>query len=58
MFSFVFKILFSFYPCDILKVICNLFLFKILFYFSSQIFYKKIPTFEKKFFFFPCSLFF
>ena len=41
MLLFVLKILFSFYPCDILKVICNLFLFKILFYFSSQIFYKK-----------------
>lgn len=31
MLLFVLKILFSFYPCDILKVICNLFLFKILF---------------------------
>lgn len=45
MFLFVFKILFSFFPCDILKVICNLFLFKILFYFFSQIFYKKISYF-------------
>lgn len=45
MFSFVFKVLFSFYPCDILKVICKVFLFKILFYFFSQIFYKKISYF-------------
>lgn len=42
MLFFVLKILFSFYPCDILKVICKVFLFKILFCFFSQIFYKKI----------------
>lgn len=52
MLFFVLKILFSFYPCDILKIICKVFLFEILFYFLPLLFYKKFFTF------FPCSLFF
>ncbi len=47
MLFFVLKILFSFYPCNILKFICKVFLFKILFYFLPLLSIKSFLLFFK-----------